>query len=154
MLKYFGAKSSSSFELFDSCWYLLLSFDKGLQFISIGLDEELLLVFLLDFFDLDFLGGLLYFDLDLDFEWDFLSFELLSFLSFSDFFSFDNERFISFSFISFSFSLISFSLILFSFSLISFSFSSDLKVTLISILSWIESFLLLLLLALFSSSFF
>ena len=113
MLKYFGAKSSSSWDLFCSCW--LLSFDKGLQFISIGLDDESLLLFLLDFFDLDFLGGLLYFDLDLDFdfEWDLPSFELLlfSFLSFSDCFSFDedllNSLLLSFSF-SFSFIFFSF----------------------------------------------
>ena len=137
VLKYFGAKSSSSWDLFCSCW--LLSFDKGLQFISIGLDEEsLLLLFLLDFLDLDFLGGLLYLDLDFDFdlEWDLPSFELLlfSFLSFSDCFSFDED-------------LLNSLLLSFSFSLISFSFLSDLIVILLSIFSTIKY------LSLFSSFF-
>ena len=66
--KYFGARSSSSFGAFGEVW-LLIFLDRGLQFISIGIDEDKSgFVFLLDFLDLDFFGGLLYFDLDLDFS--------------------------------------------------------------------------------------
>ena len=106
---------------------MLLSLVKGLQFISIGIDEdESGLVCLLDFLDLDFFGGLLYFDLDLDL--DFSSLELLSFFSFCSSFSFgdDDDLFICFSF---SFSLV-----------ISFSLSSGLIKLLLSIFSLLISF--------------
>ena len=71
VLKYFGARSSSSLGLLFAS-SLLFWGDKGLQFISMGVFEESSFVCRFDFFDLDFLGGLLYFD------W---LFELLSFFS-------------------------------------------------------------------------
>ena len=124
MLKYFGARSSSSFGALE-VFVMLLSLVKGLQFISIGIDEdESGLVCLLDFLDLDFFGGLLYFDLDLDLS----SLELLSFFSFCSSFSLGDEDdlFICFSF---SFSLV-----------ISFSLSSGLIKLLLSIFSLLLSF--------------
>jgi hypothetical protein len=104
---------------------MLLSLVKGLQFISIGIDEdESGLVCLLDFLDLDFFGGLLYFDLDLDL--DFSSLELLSFFSFCSPFSLGDEDDL---FICLSFSLV-----------ISFSLSSGLIKLLLSIFSLLLSF--------------
>ena len=124
MLKYFGARSSSSFATFE-VFVTLFSLDKGLQFISIGIEEdESGLVCLFDFFDLDFFGGLLYFDLDLDFS----SLELLSFFSFCSSSSLGEEEDL---FICLSFSFTSSLLI----SLISFSLSSGLIKFLLSIFS-------------------
>ena len=122
MLKYFGARSSSSFGALE-VFVTLFSLVKGLQFISIGIDEdESGLVCLLDFLDLDFFGGLLYFDLDLDLS----SLELLSFFSFCSSFSLGDEDDL---FICLSFSLV-----------ISFSLSSGLIKLLLSIFSLLLSF--------------